>query len=86
MGVRTVRMEAEDEKRLARILRRTGWTASDVLKRGVQLLDETLAKTPTNKAFEVYSGLDLGPGGYASGPASESREAARRAILRKHKA
>jgi hypothetical protein len=78
-------MEPEDEKRLERVRRRTGWTASDVLKRGVKLLDETLTQAPTNSAFGIYADLDLGPGGYASGPAAQSRETARRAIVRKHK-
>ncbi len=78
-------MDAEDEARLERIQRRTGWTVSDVLKEGVRLLEESLARAPTNAAFELYSGLDLRPGGYARGGAARSREAAREAILRKHK-
>jgi hypothetical protein len=85
MATKTLRMDPEDEARLERIRRKTGWTVSDVLKEGVRLLEETLAKAPTNAAFEIYSQLDLGSGGYASGPASRSREAARDAILRKHK-
>jgi hypothetical protein len=78
-------MDAEDEARLERIQRETGWTVSDVLKEGVRLLEETLAKAPTSAAYDIYSRLDLGPGGYASGPATRSREAAREAILRKRK-
>lgn len=85
MATRTLRMDPEDEARLERIQRRTGWTVSDVLKEGVRLLEEALAKAPTTEAYEVYSRLELGPGGYSSGPASKSREAARAAILRKHK-
>lgn len=85
MATRTLRMDAEDEARLERIQRKTGWTVSDVLKEGVRLLEETLAKAPTTEAYEVYSRLELGPGGYSSAPASKSREAARAAILRKHK-
>lgn len=85
MATKTLRMDPEDEARLERIQRKTGWTVSDVLKEGVRLLEETLAKSPTNAAFEIYSRLDLGAGGYASGPASRSREAARDAILRKRK-
>ena len=85
MATKTLRMDPEDEARLERIQRKTGWTVSDVLKEGVRLLEETLAKAPTTAAYEVYSRLDLGPGGYARGPASRSREAAREAILRKRK-
>jgi hypothetical protein len=85
MATKTLRMNPEDEARLERIQRKTGWTASDVLKEGVRLLEETLAKAPTTEAYEVYSRLALGPGGYASGRASKSREAARAAILHKRK-
>jgi hypothetical protein len=85
VATKTLRMDSEDEARLERIQRRTGWTVSDVLKEGVRLLEGSLARAPTNAAFEVYSRLDLGPGGYARGGASRSREAAREAILRKHK-
>ena len=85
MGTRTVRMEPEDEKRLERIQKRTGWTASDALKRGVQMLDEALAKEPTGSAFDIYAQLDLGPGGYAAGPAAASRKTARKVIVAKHR-
>lgn len=84
MGTKTVRMEPEDEKLLERIRRRTGWTASDALKRGLRALERDLAREPADRAFEIYAGLDLGPGGYAAGPASRSRETARAVIARKH--
>lgn len=85
MATRTVRMEPEDEKRLERIQRKTGWTASDALKEGVRLLDQSLTNAPTNVAYDIYAELDLGEGGHARGPASRSRETAREAIARKHK-
>jgi len=85
MGMKTVRMEPEDERLLERLRRRTGWTSSDILKHGMRLLDQSLSREPAKSPYEVYAGLDLGPGGYASGPASQSREAARAAIMRKHR-
>lgn len=85
MSTRTVRMDAEDEKRLERIRRRTGWSASDALKEGVRLLEESLTKAPTSAAYDIYAELELGEGGYAQGPASSSRETARQVIARKHK-
>lgn len=85
MATKSLRMDPEDEARLERIQRKTGWTVSDVLKEGVRLLEETLAMAPAHAAYDVYSRLDLGPGGYAVGPASKSRDAAREAILRKRK-
>jgi hypothetical protein len=84
MGMKTVRMEPEDEKLLARIQRRTGWTASDVLKRGMRLLDKSLATGSQKSPYEIYTALDLGAGSDAIESASDSRNAARRAILRKH--
>lgn len=85
MSTKSVRMEPEDEMLLDRIRRRTGWTASDALKRGLRLLERDLSKEPSTTAFEIYSELDLGPGGYAAGPALQSRETARKVIGRKHK-
>jgi hypothetical protein len=84
MSVKTVRLDPEHEKLLDRIRRRTGWTATDALKRGLSLLEQHLSEKPAKSAFEVYSDIDLGPGGYAAGPASESRETARRVIQQKH--
>ncbi len=85
MGMRTVRLESADEKRLERIRRKTGWTASDALKRGVRLLDESLSQQATSNAYEIYASLDLGPGGYALGQSDKVRETVREAILRRHK-
>ena len=34
MATKTLRMDPEDEARLERIQRRTGWTVSNVLKEG----------------------------------------------------
>lgn len=86
MALRTVRLEPADEKRLERIRRKTGWTTSDALKRGVLLLDESLSKQPTSGAYEIYASLDLGPGGYALGPSDKVRETVRKAVSRRHKA
>lgn len=85
MGVRTVRMEPEQEKLLERIQRRTGWTASDAIRRGLVLLDEQLKAKPKKTAWEIYSELVLDPNGGAEGLSTETSAAARRAILRKHK-
>lgn len=85
MSVRTVRMEPEDEALLERIRRRTGWTVSDALKRGLRALERNISEKPPASAFKIYAGLDLGPGGHAAGPASRSRETAREVIRRKHK-
>jgi len=85
MGTRTVRMEPEDEKLLERIRRQTGWTTSDALKRGLRSLERDLAADAVPTAHAIYMSLDLGPGGYAAGPASQTRETARQVIARRHK-
>lgn len=85
MSVRTVRMGPEDEAILQQIQEETGWTASDVLKRGLRSLQRESMSRAAKSPFEIYESLDLGPGGYAAGPASESRETARRVIAAKHK-
>lgn len=83
MAVRTVRMDEESEKLLAQVCKSTGWTASEALKRGLRALDRSLAAAPARTAWDIYAALDLGSGGYASGPSTESRAAARAAIQRR---
>jgi hypothetical protein len=68
-------------------VKRTGWSATEALKRGVALLDEQLdADLPAQTAFDLYAALDLGPGGYAAGPASASRETVHQVSAAKRKA
>lgn len=81
MASRTVRLDADTEKQLEEVIRSTGLTASAVLKQGVRAVHEQLKKRPT--AWEVYSRLDLGPGGDAIAPSTEVRSAVREAIRRK---
>ena len=85
MGLRTVRLAKADEERLERIRRKAGWTASDVLRRGVRLLDESLCPQTATNAYEIYASLDLRPGGCALGSSDRVRETVRQAILRRHK-
>lgn len=83
MGIRTVRLDAAAESKLEEACKRTGLSISEVLRRGIEAyaasLDE-VAETP----YEVFSRLDLGPGGYAVAPARQAKEAVARAIREKH--
>lgn len=81
MGTRTVRLDQKTEKELDEIVRRTGRTASAVLKKGIHDQHGQLER-PT--AWEIYSKMDLGPGGYAIAPADQAKTAVREAIRRKH--
>ena len=83
MVTKTVRMNDEEEKLLERVKRLSGLSASDAIKRGLEVLDEQLRTAASRRAWDVYSKLDLGPGGYASGPARQSRKAAVDAIRRR---
>lgn len=85
MATRTVRLDPGEESLLQELVRKTRLPVSEVLRRGLRALERETTETAPRKPFDVYRELDLGPGGYASGPATESRRAAREAILRKHR-
>lgn len=83
MGTRTVRLDAASESKLAEVCKRTGLSISDVLRRGIDAYSASVnqaAETP----YEVFSRLDLGPGGYAIAPARQAKQAVARAIRDKH--
>ena len=83
MGTRTVRLNAACELKLEEVCKRTGLSVSEVLRRGIEAYAASVdqsAETP----YEVFSRLDLGPGGYAVAPAREAKQAVARVIRRKH--
>lgn len=84
MATRTVRLDTEDERVLEELVRKTNLPVSEVLRRGLRALEKETVETAPRSPFEIYEQLDLGPGGYANRPATESRQGAREAILRKH--
>lgn len=83
MSTRTVRLDETEEALLRRLQARTGESITVLLKRGLVALEGS-DPAPDRTAWEVYSQLDLGPGGYASGAAADSRRAAREAIVKRH--
>jgi len=83
MGVRTVRLDEEAEKALAHIVRTTGLSISGALKQGLLVLHTQLAQ-PTHQApYDIYAALDLGPGGYAIAPSTETRRGVQEVVKRK---
>jgi hypothetical protein len=83
MAVRTVRLDDETEAVLRRLMKDSGLSVSQALKRGLfALWDETRGRA--RPAYEIYRRLDLGPGGYAVAPSSRARAGAAAAIRRKH--
>ena len=85
MGTRSVRLDEETERALAALKSRTGASLSTILKRGILVLRDQELAAPNRSAYEIYRELDLGPGGYASAPARQSRGAVRDAIRKRHR-
>lgn len=83
MGLRTVRLDDETEKVLKQVTKKTGWSVSTALKRGVLVLREEVDRSSQRPAFEIYRRLDLGPGGYALAPSTETRRGMQIALRRK---
>jgi hypothetical protein len=80
MGIRTVRLDEEAERVLQEVRAATGMPISTALKRGLRAVRDEMVQTSRQMAYDVYIQLDLGPGGYASGPSTATRTAARKAI------
>lgn len=83
MAMRTVRLEAEEEAVLAQVREATGWRISEVLKRGLGLLKEQLARESASLPYETYRQLDLGPGGYSLAPSNRVKSTVAAAVRRK---
>jgi hypothetical protein len=83
MGLRTVRLDDETEKALKEVARKTGWSASATLKRGLLVLRKHIAEQTQQIPYEVYRKLDLGPGGYAIAPSTETRRGVEAVLRRK---
>jgi hypothetical protein len=84
MATRTVRFDKETERVLSEVRAATGLPISEALKRGLRALQAHVRQSPTRTAYEVYSELDLGPGGDAVASSSETRRGVRLALKRKH--
>jgi hypothetical protein len=84
MASRTVRLDDDTEKVLDQLVEGTGLSISAVFKEGILALRDRIAANPARSAYDIYRELDLGPGGYASAPSTETRRGAQEAIRRKH--
>ena len=83
MGIRTVRLDDEAEKVLTQIVTVTGLSVSAAMKKGLLVLRNDVIRESQRIPYDVYEELDLGPGGYAVAPATQSRRGVRAAIRRK---
>ena len=83
MGIRTVRLDEETEKVLAQIVTVTGLSVSAAMKKGLLVLRNDVVRNAERIPYDIYKELDLGPGGYAVAPATQTRRGVRTAIRRK---
>jgi hypothetical protein len=85
MATRTVRLDDESERMLAEICRARSLSVSEALKAGLHAARNELKAKPSAPPYEIYRGIDLGPGGYARAPARDAQRAIRR-VLRERRA
>ena len=83
MGIRTVRLDEETEKVLAQIVTVTGLSVSGAMKKGLLVLRNEVVREAQRVPYDIYKELDLGPGGYAVAPATQTRRGVQAAIRRK---
>jgi hypothetical protein len=83
MATRTVRLDDEAEAALADIRRATGLPISEALKQGLRSLRERIGQELGRTPYDVYRQLDLGPGGYAVAPSTQTRKGVESALRRK---
>ena len=83
MAMRTVRLDREAEEALAEVREATGLPISEALKRGLRALRENVRQEVKRSPYDIYTELDLGAGGYAIRPSTQSRAGVRQALAKK---
>lgn len=83
MATRTVRLDDEAEAALQQIREVTGLPISEALKQGLQSLRRQVREASQRRPYDVFRQLDLGPGGYAIGPSTETRQGVALALRKK---
>lgn len=83
MAIRTVRLDDEAEDTLRQIREATGWPISEALKQGLRSLKQQVTNASVQRPYDFYERLDLGPGGYAGAPSTETRRGVTEAIRKK---
>jgi hypothetical protein len=83
MAIRTVRLDDEAEATLRQIREATGLPISEALKQGLRSLKQQVQNASGQRPYDLYEKLDLGPGGYASAPSTETRSGVATALRKK---
>ena len=82
MAARTVRLDDDTEKILQELVSRMGLSVSGVVKQGILALRDQIAVPSRRTSYDIFRELDLGPGGYASAPSTDTMRGAQSAIRR----
>lgn len=85
MAIRTVRLDDETEAALRQIREATGMPISEALKQGLRSLHRQVKESSRQRPFDIYQNLDLGPGGYASVPSTDTRRGVIEALRNKRR-
>jgi hypothetical protein len=85
MATRTVRLDAEAEQALDEIRAATGLPISEALKRGLHSLQEKVRADSVRTPYDIYRELDLGPGGYAIAPSTDTKRGVALALKKKRR-
>ena len=83
MATRTVRLDHEAEATLRQIREATGLPISEVLKQGLRSLKQQVRDASRQRPYDLYERLDLGTGGYASAPSTETSRGVTAALRKK---
>lgn len=83
MATRTVRLDDEAEAVLQQIRDVTGLPISEALKQGLQSLKQRVGEESTRRPYDLFQQLDLGPGGYAVAPSTDTRRGVVAALRKK---
>ncbi len=83
VATRTVRLDDEAEAVLQQIREVTGLPISEALKQGLQSLKQRVGEESTRRPYDLFQQLDLGPGGYAVAPSTDTRRGVVAALRKK---
>lgn len=83
MATRTVRLDRETEQALKEVREATGLPISETLKRGLRSLRQEVRQETSRTPYDIYRELDLGPGGYAIAPSTETKRSVRKVLKSK---
>ncbi|MEQ1574465.1 MAG: hypothetical protein ABL993_09490 [Vicinamibacterales bacterium] len=83
VATRTVRLDEEAEAALQQIRDATGLPISEALKQGLQSLRRRVGEESGRRPYDLYQQLDLGAGGYAIAPSTDTRGGVATALRKK---